>query len=77
MARNTAFSRRRWSSESVQELGELLPSESHDVHVLAVDDSLIDRKVIERLLKITSCKGTHNLFIFRVCVHFTRLAVEL
>ncbi|KAL1828771.1 hypothetical protein DCAR_0208030 [Daucus carota subsp. sativus] len=58
MARNTAFSRRRWSSESVQELGELLPSESHDVHVLAVDDSLIDRKVIERLLKITSCKVT-------------------
>ncbi|KAK1415701.1 hypothetical protein QVD17_31486 [Tagetes erecta] len=29
-----------------------------DVHVLAVDDSIIDRKVIERLLKITSCKVT-------------------
>ncbi|KAI3816832.1 hypothetical protein L1987_16537 [Smallanthus sonchifolius] len=29
-----------------------------DVHVLAVDDSLVDRKVIERLLKITSCKVT-------------------
>ncbi|KAL8111907.1 hypothetical protein AgCh_019562 [Apium graveolens] len=36
-----------------------MPSDSHaDVHVLAVDDSLIDRKVIERLLKITSCKVT-------------------
>ncbi|XP_057774724.1 two-component response regulator ARR5-like [Salvia miltiorrhiza] len=31
---------------------------SHEVHVLAVDDSLVDRKVIERLLKITSCKVT-------------------
>ncbi|GAA0177323.1 winged helix/forkhead transcription factor [Lithospermum erythrorhizon] len=29
-----------------------------EVHVLAVDDSLVDRKVIERLLKITSCKVT-------------------
>ncbi|KZV36078.1 hypothetical protein F511_23275 [Dorcoceras hygrometricum] len=32
--------------------------DSHEVHVLAVDDSLVDRKVIERLLKITSCKVT-------------------
>ncbi|KAJ0678425.1 putative response regulator and transcription factor RR-A-type family [Helianthus annuus] len=32
-----------------------------DVHVLAVDDSLVDRKVIERLLKITSCKETYVL----------------
>ncbi|XP_020239172.1 two-component response regulator ARR6 [Cajanus cajan] len=28
------------------------------LHVLAVDDSHIDRKVIERLLKISSCKVT-------------------
>ncbi|KAL6559440.1 Two-component response regulator arr5 [Orobanche gracilis] len=35
------------SSDSAQEL-----------HVLAVDDSLIDRKVIERLLKISCCKVT-------------------
>ncbi|MCL7039403.1 hypothetical protein MKW94_000689 [Papaver nudicaule] len=28
------------------------------LHVLAVDDSIIDRKVIERLLKISSCKVT-------------------
>ncbi|EPS57603.1 hypothetical protein M569_17215, partial [Genlisea aurea] len=27
-------------------------------HVLAVDDSLVDRKVIERLLKVSSCKVT-------------------
>ena len=32
-------------------------SEAEEVHVLAVDDSLVDRKVIERLLKISSCKG--------------------
>lgn len=33
-------------------------SGSPELHVLAVDDSLVDRKVIERLLKISSCKGT-------------------
>ncbi|KAK2409038.1 two-component response regulator ARR5 [Trifolium repens] len=42
-------------------LTELL-EESHsgadELHVLAVDDSLVDRKVIERLLKISSCKVT-------------------
>ena len=32
-------------------------SGSGELHVLAVDDSLVDRKVIERLLKISSCKG--------------------
>ncbi|XP_042519206.1 two-component response regulator ARR6-like [Macadamia integrifolia] len=29
-----------------------------ELHVLAVDDSLVDRKVVERLLKISSCKVT-------------------
>ncbi|KAF9623281.1 hypothetical protein IFM89_000770 [Coptis chinensis] len=33
-------------------------TETHELHVLAVDDSLIDRKVIERLLKISCCKVT-------------------
>ncbi|KAK1373290.1 two-component response regulator ARR5 [Heracleum sosnowskyi] len=32
--------------------------EPKELHVLAVDDSLVDRKVIERLLKISSCKVT-------------------
>ncbi|KAM7269247.1 hypothetical protein ACFE04_024744 [Oxalis oulophora] len=32
--------------------------DSDEVHVLAVDDSFVDRKVIERLLKISSCKVT-------------------
>jgi hypothetical protein len=30
---------------------------AQELHVLAVDDSLVDRKVIERLLKISCCKG--------------------
>ncbi|KAE8023393.1 hypothetical protein FH972_009092 [Carpinus fangiana] len=34
------------------------PSDSEEAHVLAVDDSLVDRKVIERLLKISSFKVT-------------------
>lgn len=31
---------------------------AQELHVLAVDDSLVDRKVIERLLKISCCKVT-------------------
>ncbi|XP_038695441.1 two-component response regulator ARR4-like, partial [Tripterygium wilfordii] len=31
-------------------------SDYEEVHVLAIDDNLVDRMVIERLLKITSCK---------------------
>ncbi|KAL9268768.1 Two-component response regulator ARR3-like protein [Drosera capensis] len=30
----------------------------HQAHVLAVDDSLVDRKVIEALLRVSSCKVT-------------------
>ncbi|XAR67621.1 hypothetical protein NMG60_11002457 [Bertholletia excelsa] len=32
-----------------------------ELHVLAVDDSLVDCKVIERLLKISHCRGLVNL----------------
>lgn len=32
-------------------------------HVLAVDDSLIDRKLIERLLKTSSYQGTFFFFV--------------
>ncbi|KAE8723960.1 Two-component response regulator ARR5 [Hibiscus syriacus] len=39
--------------------GEVLSSgSSQELHVLAVDDSYVDRKVIEMLLKISSCKVT-------------------
>ncbi|XP_077222253.1 two-component response regulator ORR3-like [Tasmannia lanceolata] len=37
---------------------ECSPSSSQQLHVLAVDDSVIDRKVIERLLKISAYKVT-------------------
>ncbi|GFP96146.1 two-component response regulator arr3 [Phtheirospermum japonicum] len=58
MAKNGVFSRlkRLESVEGVEDFSEF--NDSHEVHVLAVDDSLVDRKVIERLLKITSCKVT-------------------
>lgn len=57
MAKNGFFSRfrRLEKGQGVDDLSAC--SDSHEVHVLAVDDSLVDRKVIERLLKITSCKG--------------------
>lgn len=32
-------------------------SGDHQPHVLAVDDNLIDRKVVEKLLKNSSCRG--------------------
>ncbi|CAL5398861.1 unnamed protein product [Camellia sinensis] len=60
MIRTGAVSRRKRSSDMIGESfdDDVSPSDSHEVHVLAVDDSLVDRKVIERLLKITSCKVT-------------------
>ncbi|KAL3751688.1 hypothetical protein ACJRO7_012507 [Eucalyptus globulus] len=55
MARNGVASWRRRSSDQSDDPS---PCGSEDVHVLAVDDSLVDRKVIEHLLKISSCKVT-------------------
>lgn len=43
-------------------------SGSEELHVLAVDDSFVDRKVIERLLKISSCKGD-PYFYFEVLIN--------
>ncbi|CAI8609965.1 unnamed protein product [Vicia faba] len=43
---------------NLTELLEESPSGADELHVLAVDDNLVDRKVIERLLKISSCKVT-------------------
>ncbi|KAL0355956.1 UNVERIFIED_CONTAM: Two-component response regulator ARR5 [Sesamum radiatum] len=43
----------------MEEMGsDCSSSEVQELHVLAVDDSLVDRKVIERLLKISCCKVT-------------------
>lgn len=33
-------------------------------HVLAVDDSIVDRKLIERLLKLSSYRGSDRLLLF-------------
>lgn len=57
MARNGVFSRLRRMENGVGGDDLSAYADSHEVHVLAVDDSLVDRKVIERLLKITACKG--------------------
>ncbi|KAF8399354.1 hypothetical protein HHK36_015219 [Tetracentron sinense] len=56
MARNGVFSRKNRSAK-VETL-DAISVDSHELHVLAVDDSLVDRKVIERILKISSCKVT-------------------
>ncbi|XP_014499904.1 two-component response regulator ARR5 [Vigna radiata var. radiata] len=45
-------------TDAVVSFDHVSPEDSHEVHVLAVDDSLVDRKVIERLLKISACKVT-------------------
>ncbi|KAI7986843.1 Two-component response regulator ARR15 [Camellia lanceoleosa] len=37
---------------------DCLSSGSQELHVLAVDDSHVDRKVIEKLLKISCCRVT-------------------
>ena len=45
-------------------LGDLSFSFTSELHVLAVDDSIVDRKVIERLLRISACKGTNSFSFF-------------
>ncbi|XVF84875.1 hypothetical protein PTKIN_Ptkin17bG0074200 [Pterospermum kingtungense] len=57
MARNEAVSWGR-SMEKIEDGFDLSTSDTEEVHVLAVDDSHVDRKVIERLLRISSCKVT-------------------
>lgn len=56
MARNGVVSWRRRSELDGLDLSPM--SNSGEAHVLAVDDSLVDRTVIERLLRISSCKVT-------------------
>ncbi|CAN7052923.1 unnamed protein product [Brassica rapa subsp. trilocularis] len=48
------------SQERTMTVGDLSSStiSSPELHVLAVDDSFVDRKVIERLLRISACKVT-------------------
>lgn len=39
-------------------------SAQEEPHVLAVDDNLIDRKLVEKLLKKSSCKGSIYFYLF-------------
>ena len=53
---------------AVEDIGSGCSSSGdQEFHVLAVDDSIIDRKVIERLLKISCCKGV-CVCVFLLCV---------
>ncbi|KFK43337.1 hypothetical protein AALP_AA1G111900 [Arabis alpina] len=58
MARDGGVSCLLRSSEMMNVGIESPPLDLDEVHVLAVDDSLVDRIVIERLLRVTSCKVT-------------------
>ncbi|GMH31149.1 hypothetical protein Nepgr_032992 [Nepenthes gracilis] len=57
MARNSPVLRRR-RPEGIDGFDPSQSDHSQQAHVLAVDDSLVDRKVIERLLKRSCCKVT-------------------
>ncbi|GMH15342.1 hypothetical protein Nepgr_017183 [Nepenthes gracilis] len=57
MARNGVVSRRR-RTEGFDSSDLSKSDHAQQAHVLAVDDSLVDRIVIERLLKISCCKVT-------------------
>jgi hypothetical protein len=52
------------SSSSSASTGDETP------HVLAVDDSLLDRKLIEKLLTNSSCKGTYIYHVFLIISFF-------
>lgn len=64
-------------SRSLVDMAEVMRPEKLDItndtsslaspellHVLAVDDSMVDRKFIERLLRVSSCKGNWFFFVF-------------
>lgn len=57
------------------------PYDPEEAHVLAVDDSLVDRKIIEKLLKISSCKGLPldtkiHFFLFFFCLFHHGILIE-
>jgi hypothetical protein len=54
------------SSSSSVSMGDEKP------HVLAVDDSLLDRRLIEKLLTNSSCKGISCRFPYLFCFFHTK-----
>ena len=60
-----------------QDFGVTHQEEGHQeqhFHVLAVDDSLIERKLLERLLTISSYQGIHHLCVC-ICIRFILIYV--
>ena len=51
------------------------PDSCKELHVLAVDDSNVDRKVIEKLLQISSFKGT--VYDFQALSRFEHFHIQL
>lgn len=49
---------------SSSSIGMGMDEEEERPHVLAVDDSLVDRKLIETLLTKSACKGIFFFFYF-------------
>lgn len=45
-------------------------------HVLVVDDSVIDRKLLERLLRDSSCKGRLLLPLYLVFLDFSFIVFQ-
>jgi two-component response regulator (ARR-A family) len=43
--------------QNLKQEQKLLQQQEQHFHVLAVDDSVIDRKLLERLFRGSSCKG--------------------
>lgn len=50
-----------------------MDTEAEEYHVLAVDDSIIDRKLIERLLKTSSYQGQWIIQIGHSSIRFPLL----
>jgi len=54
---------------------DLCGGSGQELHVLAVDDSLVDRKVIEKLLKRLSCKGGCLCFLVQIFLIYPALGM--
>lgn len=68
------------NNDSCSSLMEVAYDDHHgheELHVLAVDDNLIDRKLVEKLLKISSCKGsTFQIFLIKIYYFLYSLSIK-
>ena len=70
------------STEEIREMemdleGEIEDTHQHHFHVLAVDDSLIDRKLLEKLLKTSSYKGIYDSMLLSLSMFILNLFPQL